>query len=348
MPRVHENTLWRTSFVALGGLFGLALSGCGSSSDPAASANGGSGSQAGSLGSQSGSTSGGGGGGAATSAGSGGVSSPSGGSAGASAGANSGGTPGVAGAATGGTSGDGSITSGGSGGAGGAPVTTPLDKFSFFVTSMSAMLKLAPPNGFGGDLTFGEADGLAGADKICATIAETSMPGSSVKQWRAFLSTTKVNAATRIGAGPWYDRTGRLLADSLANLLQVRPNGANAAIKEDLPNETGTPNHRPDPTKPEDDNHHVLTGSDGQGKLYGATATCKDWTTNEKNNTATGRPRIGFSWSIQNRTNWISGQDEGGCGAGVAVGENGASDPSNPIVGSGGGYGGIYCFALTP
>jgi hypothetical protein len=236
----------------------------------------------------------------------------------------------------------------GSGGSGGA-----LDKFSFFVTSMNAMLKLAPltdgkMQGFGGDLRFGETDGLAGADKICRTIAETSMPGATAKNWRAFLSTSKVNAADRIGSGPWYDRTGRLVAQTLSDLLQDRPNGANAAIKQDLPNETGTPNHRPDPTKPEDDNHHTLTGSTAQGKLYGATATCKDWTTNERNNTNTGRPRIGFSWSIQNRTNWISGQDEGGCGAGVAVGENGGSDPSNPIVGSGGGYGGIYCFALTP
>jgi hypothetical protein len=28
--------------------------------------------------------------------------------------------------------------------------------------------------------------------------------------------------------------------------------------------------------------------------------------------------------------------------------ENGGSNPNNPIVGSGGGYGGIYCFAMTP
>ena len=33
-------------------------------------------------------------------------------------------------------------------------------------------------DGFGGDLRFGEATGLAGADKICTTIAEQSMPGS--------------------------------------------------------------------------------------------------------------------------------------------------------------------------
>lgn len=176
------------------------------------------------------------------------------------------------------------------------------------------------------------------------------MPGASAKKWHAFLSTVKpaVNAADRIGAGPWYDRNARLVAQTLTDLLQDRPNGANLAIKQDLPNETGTPNHRPDPTQPEADDHHTLTGSNPQGKLYGPMATCADWTSSVKNNTMTGRPRIGFSWSIDNRTNWISGQDEGGCGAGVAIEENPGSDPSNPIVGSGGGYGGIYCFALVP
>jgi hypothetical protein len=237
----------------------------------------------------------------------------------------------------------------------------PLKHFSFFVTSMAAMLKLAKEQnatatmGFGGDLRYGEKDGLSGADKICTVIAESSMRGSGVKKWRAFLSATKgadgmpVNAADRIGNGPWYDRLGLVVAMTKAELLQNRP-AANAAIKEDLPNETGTPNRRPDPTREPDDNHHTLTGSSTQGKLYGPTATCLDWTTNARDNKTTGRPRIGFSWSTGGRTNWISGQDEGGCGAGVTgVGtENGGSDPRNPIVGSGGGYGGIYCFALTP
>jgi hypothetical protein len=217
------------------------------------------------------------------------------------------------------------------------------------VTSLEAMHRLSgSPDGFGGDLRYGQADGLAGADKICADIAESSMPGSRVKQWRAFLSTTKVDAATRIGNGPWYDRSGRVVAMSLSDLLQDRPNGADAAIKNDLPNETGTPNHRPDPSQPAADNHHILTGSNAQGKLYSQTATCLDWTSSVKDNQMTGRPRIGFSWPASGRTNWISGQDEGGCGAGVAIEEMGGSNPNNPIVGSGGGYGGIYCFALTP
>jgi hypothetical protein len=260
-------------------------------------------------------------------------------------------------AATAGRSGSGAAAgAAGSGGAGGAP-TTNLPKFSFFVTSLTAMRTLSKSqNGFGGDLRYGQADGLSGADKICTEIAESSMPGAGAKQWHAFLSVAQgpagapINAADRIGKGPWYDRLGRLLAMTLADLLQNRPNGADAAIKEDLPNESGTPNHRPDPTQPVADNHHVLTGSDAQGRLYTviAKSTCLDWTTSSMDNVMTGRPRIGFSWSVMNRTNWISGQDEGGCGAGVAVQENGASDPTMPFVGSGGGYGGIYCFAMVP
>jgi hypothetical protein len=230
---------------------------------------------------------------------------------------------------------------------------TKLDKFSFFLTSLVAMRKLSgSQNGFGGDFKYGQADGLTGADKICSDIAESSLAGASAKKWHAFLSTVKgpVNAADRIGTGPWYDRTGRLVAMSLTDLLQDRPNGADSAIKQDLPNELGIPNHRPDPVAPEVDNHHVLTGSNEQGKLFGMKATCLDWTSSLKDNVATGRPRIGFSWIEGNRTNWISGQDEGGCGAGVAIATegNGPSDPKNPIVGSGGGYGGIYCFAMIP
>jgi hypothetical protein len=39
---------------------------------------------------------------------------------------------------------------------------------------------------------------------------------------------------------------------------------------------------------------------------------------------------------------------EAGCGAGVNLVEMGPPNPNVPTVGSGGGYGGFYCFALTP
>ena len=279
------------------------------------------------------------------------------------AGSGSGGT----GGGTGGTGGMG----GGSGGTGsttvkpdagpdaGAPrdaavevgVVGDLPKFSFFVTSVRAMKRLSNnPMGFGGDLRYGMPTGLEGADKICTEIAEFVMPGAGAKGWHAFLSVSKgpagtpVNAIDRIGEGPWYDFKGRIVAMNKAALLYPRPMGADAAIVNDLPNEFGIPNQRPDLSMPAVDNHHFLTGSTTMGKLYGATSTCNDWTAL----TGAGRPRIGFSFPEGGRVNWISGQDEGGCGAGVNTEQTGGSDPSNPIVGSGGGYGGIYCFAMIP
>ena len=202
--------------------------------------------------------------------------------------------------------------------------------------------------GFGGDLRYGEDDGLSGADKICTEIAERSMEGAGAKGWRAFLSVEtgpdgeQVDAIDRIGEGPWYDRLGRIVAIDRDALMNTRPEGADPIIYNDLPNEYGVPNHRPDPTQPAVDNHHVLTGSDTTGHLYmgNDNGTCADWTSTAQ---SAGRPRVGFSWIAGGRTHWISGQDEGGCGAGVAIEANGGSDPSNPIVGSGGGYGAIYC-----
>jgi hypothetical protein len=40
--------------------------------------------------------------------------------------------------------------------------------------------------------------------------------------------------------------------------------------------------------------------------------------------------------------------DESGCAPGISIEQNGGPDFDNPTVGSGGGYGAIYCFALAP
>ena len=122
------------------------------------------------------------------------------------------------------------------------------------------------------------------------------MPGSKVKIWRAFLSVAKdvngnrVNAIDRIGTGPWYDRLGRLVSTTISDLLHDRPN-ADSAIKNDLPNEDGVPNHRPDPNQPAIDNHQFITGSDSSGELYSDSSTCKDWTSSEA---IGGKPRCGI------------------------------------------------------
>ena len=77
--------------------------------------------------------------------------------------------------------------------AGGVPAAPP-PPMSFFITS-------AVPG-------TGNLGGLAGADKICQTLA--AAVGSS-KTFHAYLSTQAtatapaVNARDRIGAGPWYN-----------------------------------------------------------------------------------------------------------------------------------------------
>ena len=249
----------------------------------------------------------------------------------------------------------------------------PTEKFSFFVTSLVALQDLSgSQEGFGGDLRFGEdgpGSGLRGADKICATIAEKSMPGAGNKQWRAFLSAVadengnQVNAIDRVGEGPWYDRLGRTFAMTKADLLTERPTNIDPAIKDDFPNEDGVPNHRPDPNQDEVDNHDTLTGTNEKGQLYGPTATCADWT----GNTGTeGKPRVGHSWPRYgmggpgpgpgpgpgmgdgSMANWMSSLDESGCAPGVSLIEMGPPQKDSNTVGSGGGYGGFYCFALTP
>lgn len=260
------------------------------------------------------------------------------GSGNATAGSGSGGTS-SAGSANGGSANAGSANGGsssagasGSSGSGGSATT---EKFSFFVTSLVAVRRESgSQNGFGGKL-----GGLAGADEICRKIAEQSLPGSGAKGWRAFLSTTTVNAIDRVGTGPWYDRVGRLVANNVAGLLNTRPQGDTAIIN-DLPNETGVPN-RAGTGSGDDDNHDTITGSNTQGKWDGG-PTCSDWTS------ATGSdgPRVGHSWPAQSGMSWMQAHTAPGCEPSVSLMQNGAGSGNG--IGNGGGYGGFYCFALKP
>lgn len=234
-------------------------------------------------------------------------------------------------------------------GEGGVIDPTTLDHFSFFVTSMSALQELSgSANGFGGDLRYGETGdgaGLRGADKLCATIAERSMSGAGQKRWRAFLSTSAVNAIDRLGSGPWYDRLGRVVANSKSELLADRPTAADAAIKNDLPNENGEPNSHPNGVSA--DNHDTLTGSTAQGTLSSASSTCSEWTST----TSSDKPTVGHAFPRSGATsgsnaNWIDAHTAPGCAAGVNI--SSTSMGGGNSVGGGGGYGGFYCFADVP
>jgi hypothetical protein len=301
----------------------------------------------------------------------------------------SGGMPGGSGGMPGGSGGmpGGSGGAAGSGMAGAAGQSEMVQKFSFFVTSVGSMTALAAEfgagdEGFGGDLRYGEQTGLAGADKICKTIAERAMPGAGAKTWRAFLSASTggmnngpVHAKDRVGPGPWYDALGRTVAMTLEALLAPdRPMGADPVIANDLPNEYGIPNHSdgaPGCTGNEcPDNHQTLTGTNCRGELYTGGGqvlggneitstcvnanppmnapdlgyTCNDWTSSMPS----GKPWCGHSWGRQGSgMSWISSARDAGCAPCVALEEMGGVDPNGEkCVGQAGGYGGFYCFAL--
>jgi hypothetical protein len=250
-----------------------------------------------------------------------------------------------------GCGGGGNMTGGagttGAGGTGGGGANPNLAKYSFFVVSLDASKRIAgSAMGLGGDLRHGETGegaGLRGADKICSEVAEFAMPGAGAKTWRAFLSATTggsgggpVHAKDRVGTGPWFDAQGRQVASNLSQLLMTRPGDADLAIRNDLPNEYGIPNGSDG-----SNNHATLTGTGPDGMLYTVAtpttdSTCNDWTSKE----ATGKPWCGHSWPrTGSGSNWMSAIAVGGCAPCVGSGTG--------CVGSTGGYGAFYCFAVN-
>jgi hypothetical protein len=188
---------------------------------------------------------------------------------------------------------------------------------SFFVSSAGS--------GKGADL-----GGLEGADRICKTLA--GAVGAGGKTWRAYLSTQgagAVNARDRIGAGPWVNAKGVVIAKDLAEL-----HGENNLNKQTALTEKGevvkgrgdTPNM-----------HDILTGSNPDGTAFGADAdrTCANWTSSGAGAAMVGHSdRIGLNESAPMKS-WNSSHPSRGPGGGC----------SQDDLKSTGGNGLIYCFA---
>jgi len=152
---------------------------------------------------------------------------------------------------------------------------------SWFITSTNI--------GKGADL-----GGLKGADAHCQSLAEAA--GAGDKSWRAYLSSTIMNARDRIGEGPWYNVKGELIARDLADLHDDENDNITAANSYD---ENG--GRIPGLAQGEDATHDMLTGSNSDGRLAlelkgtggiaehttGKPATCNDWTG------GAGRARVG-------------------------------------------------------
>ena len=188
-------------------------------------------------------------------------------------------------------------------------------KMGFFVTS-------AGP-GKGADL-----GGLDGADKHCQTLAEAA--GSTGQTWRAYLSTqgdSAVNAKDRIGAGPWANAKGEVIAKDVAELHNGNNLNKNTALSEkgELVNGRGD--------KP--NMHDILTGSQADGTAFaaGEDRTCGNWTLSGAEGTVMvgHHDRMGLDDSPPAKSWNTSHPSRGGCSQDALKGT--------------GGNGLFYCFA---
>ncbi|NKB49989.1 MAG: hypothetical protein GKS02_11595 [Alphaproteobacteria bacterium] len=161
---------------------------------------------------------------------------------------------------------------------------------SFFITSQGP--------GDGANL-----GGLAGADRQCTILAEAA--GVTGKTWRAYLSTSTVDARDRVGNGPWFNAKGVMIAADLAALHS----DANAINKQTGLNERGEEvNGRGD----QPNRHDILTGSDANGRAV-ADRTCGDWTNNGEGSAFVGHhDRMGLRDDAPSKS-WNSSHPSRGC-----------------------------------
>ena len=190
---------------------------------------------------------------------------------------------------------------------------------TFFVSSVG--------KGNGADL-----GGLAGADAHCQALARAA--GSTLTNWRAYLSTTEpggaegVNARDRIGKGPWQNAKGTVVAKSIEDLHSE----ANNITKQTALTEKGeTVSGRGDPVNM----HDILTGSDPQGMFStaGGDTTCGNWAKSGEGSAIVGhQDRQGLK-DTRHMKSWNSSHGSRGC--------------SQDALKSSGGAGLIYCFAAN-
>jgi len=173
----------------------------------------------------------------------------------------------------------------------------------------------------------------AGADRHCQQLAQAAGAGS--KTWRAYLSSNTnlqnpaqtVNARDRIGAGPWKNVKGVVIATSVADLHSAN----NKINKETILNEKGerikvrgdTPNM-----------HDILTGSDMEGKAFAGNLnlTCNNWTSSQFGKAMLGHAdREGNPPPTQFSVSWTSAHQSRGC-------------TQEDLIATG-GNGLLYCFA---
>lgn len=196
-------------------------------------------------------------------------------------------------------------------------VTTAM---TFFVTSKG--------NGKGGDFraNAGDANGLAGADAFCKSLANAVSPALGAKDWKAYLGITGTTPRSRIGNGPWFNAKGVMIASSVANLHDEPAGTKNMLSLTTNLDELGNPVPIAGPNQ-----HDILTGATAAGGS--AAGNCTNWTSNATN----GQAMVGHSNRAgggADPTSWNAAHAITGCKEGTGAG----------TVASGGGRGSIYCF----
>ncbi|MGZ5277873.1 MAG: hypothetical protein ACXWCU_18380 [Caldimonas sp.] len=166
---------------------------------------------------------------------------------------------------------------------------------TFFVSSTGS--------GKGGDL-----GGLAGADRLCTSLATAAGAGNHT--WRAYLSTVAVggtpasHARDRIGPGPWRNAKGVVVAQNVTELHGANNLNKQTALTEkgDVVNGRGdTPNM-----------HDILTGSqpDGTAIIGNVDTTCHNWTSGGEgaamlghhDRNGTNAPPLNASWNSSHQS----------------------------------------------
>lgn len=180
------------------------------------------------------------------------------------------------------------------------------NRMSFFVTSKGM--------GNGGHL-----EGLAGADRQCQSLAAAA--GAGDRTWRAYLSTSfegqpAVNAADRIGSGPWYNANHVIIARGVADLLS-----GNRITRETALNE------KSEKLGNAEDLTWILTGSLPNGTAA-VGMSCNNWTSAGEGQAMLGQ----LGRAGEKSSSWNSGRPTNGC--------------SQQALHAAGSDGLFYCFAI--
>jgi hypothetical protein len=200
----------------------------------------------------------------------------------------------------------------------GPDVVTPTDAgtasamMSFFVTSETT----TTPN----------LGGIGMADAKCQRLGTAA---GSTKTWKAYLSTATENARTRIGAGPWHNFKGELIA---SNLVQLHEEGG---MKNKITQDTGLTDKgqivsgKDVRLQGESNQHDILTGSLADG-MVAPDLHCDGWTA------TTGMKQVGHLDRTGTNPDPIKN---------VSWNSSHATTCAN--TSAGGGAGRFYCFATN-